>query len=274
MEPRYSEEQWLRQFSLKEAVIVITGSTRGIGYTLARACADLGATVWVHGRDPEQCRARATELGAGARWVAADLGKPREVRTFCDTILSGTPVVHCLINNAAKETHAGLHELDQALLEEIFQVNLHAPVLITSGLLPALEAAGGASVINMTSIHQSVPYGRNGAYCMTKAALDMYTRTASLELAPRGIRVNSLAPGAIETDINRDVLEEIGRDAFARWIPAGRVGSTEELIGAVVYLASGASSYVTGSTIVVDGGYSRNLVRYWAGEEEHGASAR
>ena len=96
----------------------------------------------------------------------------------------------------------------------------------------------------------------------------MFTETAAIELARYGIRVNNLAPGAIATDINRGVIEAIGRDQFAEWIPLGHVGTAAELIGAVRYLASSASRYVTGTTLYVDGGYSRNLVRYWPTAED------
>ena len=107
-----------------------------------------------------------------------------------------------------------------------------------------------------------MPYPHNAAYSMTKAELAMFTKTAAVELAPDGIRVNNLAPGAVETDINREVLDEIGREKFAEWIPAGRVGQTREMVGPALFLASPASSYVTGATLYADGGYLQNLVRY------------
>jgi NAD(P)-dependent dehydrogenase (short-subunit alcohol dehydrogenase family) len=97
---------------------------------------------------------------------------------------------------------------------------------------------------------------------MSKAALAMFSKTVALEVAPSGIRVNSLAPGAVETELNRDVLDRIGRDKFADWIPLGRVARTEEMVGPALFLASQASSYMTGATLFVDGGYMQNLVRY------------
>ena len=260
MEAHCSDAMEHDVFSLRDKVIVITGSTRGIGKTLAQSLYELGARIWVHGRSAQMCADVASELSG--LWVAADLFDPAGVSHLCDTVLADTDVVHCLINNAAMEIPRPVAELDQGYVAQTLQVNVTAPVMTTKLLLPALRSAGRASVINMTSIHQSVPYPHNSVYSMSKAALDMFTKTAALELAQDGIRVNNLAPGAIETDINRDVIEEIGRRRFAEWIPAGRVGTTAELVGAVRYLASSASSYVTGTTLYVDGGYSQNLVRY------------
>jgi gluconate 5-dehydrogenase len=97
---------------------------------------------------------------------------------------------------------------------------------------------------------------------MSKAALHMFTSTLALELGPMGIRINNLAPGAVETDLNREVIDEIGRDKFGEWIPLGRVARVEEMIGPAIFLASSASSYVNGATLYADGGYKLNLVRY------------
>ncbi len=122
-------------------------------------------------------------------------------------------------------------------------------------------------VINLTSVHATAPYPGNLAYSMSKAVLAMLTKTLAIELAPLGIRVNSLAPGVIETDINRAVLDRIGRESFAAWIPAGRIGTVAEVVGPAVFLASAASAYCTGATLYADGGYRQTLVRYEVPED-------
>lgn len=254
--------RWKSQFSVHNKVIVITGSTRGIGRALAEAFAEEGAIVWIHGRDIKTCENIARPIGA--HFVGADLTQPESVDHMCSTILAKTPQIHCLINNAAMEVPVGVEEISYEGLRDSFQVNVFAPTMIVRGLLSGLRQASPSSIINMTSIHQTIPYGRNSVYGMTKSALGMYSRTAALELARFGIRVNNLAPGAIETDINKEIIDQIGKKAFADWIPNGRVGTTEEIVGATLYLATQASSYVTGTTLYVDGGYSQNLVRYWA----------
>jgi gluconate 5-dehydrogenase len=166
------------------------------------------------------------------------------------------------VNNAGIEPVMPLEKLELAKFDACFAVNVRAPMQLTTALLPLLKAANGASVINVTSIHDTTPYPHNAVYSMSKAALAMFTKVAAIELAPFKIRVNNLAPGAIETDINREVIEQMGRQNFAQWIPAGRVGTVDEVVGPALFLASDAASYVTGATLYADGGYRHNLLRY------------
>ena len=147
-------------------------------------------------------------------------------------------------------------------LEQLLRVDLVLPVELSRALLPNLQAGEQASIINVTSIHDTVPVASNGAYAMAKAALLMYTKTAAIEFALLGIRVNALAPGAIETDMNRELIDEIGRDKFEAWIPAGRVGTCDELIAPFVFLAGRGAGYTTGSRLCVDGGYEHHVIRY------------
>ena len=238
---------------------LITGATRGIGAALARGFAREGATVWVHGRDATAGHAIAAEIGG--HFIAADLGDSAQVSALADAVLAACPRLDILVNNAGVEHIMPFVDLDLAKLELMWAVNVRAVAQLTHALLPALRASGKASVINVTSIHQTVPYPHNSGYSLTKAALGMLSQTLAIELAPLGIRVNNFAPGAVETDINREVVESM-RDEFAEWIPAGRVAQTSEMIAPAVFLASEESSYVTGATLVADGGYSQNLVRY------------
>ena len=247
-------------FSLQGKIALITGSTRGIGEELARGFAAAGAKVWVHGRDETSGHALATELGG--RFVKADLARSEEVRALADALIAAESRLDVLVNNAGLEIIMSLDQMDMFAFDLIWQVNVRAAVELTRLLLPLLERSSAGSIINITSIHQTVPYPNNAAYSMSKAALAMFTKVAALELAPRNIRVNNFAPGAVETDINRDVLVAIGRDKFKEWIPLGRVAMTREMIGPALFLASNASSYVTGATLYADGGYRQNLVRY------------
>jgi NAD(P)-dependent dehydrogenase (short-subunit alcohol dehydrogenase family) len=179
-----------------------------------------------------------------------------------------------LVNNAGVEIIMPVERMNMDTFDLIWRVNVRAPVELTHLLLPLLRKAGGASVINVTSIHQETPYPNNSAYSMSKAALGMFTKTAALEFTPYGVRVNNLAPGAVETEINREVIEEIGRDSFGEWIPLGRVAQTDEMIGPALFLASDASSYVTGTTLYADGGHLQNLVRYRPEPEQYQRRSR
>lgn len=247
-------------FSLAGRVALVTGSTRGIGKAIASGLAEAGARVYVHGRDEREGTLVAQALGT--RFLAADLARPREVERLVAKFSADEQRLDVLVNNAGIEVPTTLEALTPELLERINQVNFSASVQLTRLLLPLLRRSDHAAVINVTSIHDHIPYKGNAAYCSAKAALAMFTRSAAVELAAQGIRVNTLAPGAIETDMNRDVLDEIGRDRFADWIPLGRVGREDEMVGPAVFLASRAASYVTGATLIADGAYSQHLIRY------------
>jgi NAD(P)-dependent dehydrogenase (short-subunit alcohol dehydrogenase family) len=244
-------------------VALVTGSTSGIGKAIAQGFAAAGARVWVHGRNAEAGEALAGELGG--RFVRADLSVEDEVAALADAVRSAETKLDVLVNNAGVEIIMPIDQLRLTDLDMIWKVNIRAPFQLTHALLPLLRAAAGASVINITSIHDTMPYPHNAAYSASKAALAMFTKAIAVELAPQGIRVNNFAPGAVETEINREVIHEIGEDKFREWIPLGRVAQTDEMIGPALFLASDASSYVTGTTLYADGAYLQNLVRYRPG---------
>lgn len=248
---------------LNGRIALITGSTGGIGKAIAEGFAAEGATVWIHGRNVETGQALAAHLGG--HFFGADLSNEADVEALAAAIIAAESHLDILVNNAGIEVIMPIERMDMATLDRIWQVNVRAPVLLVNRLLPLLKKASKASVINITSIHDTMPYPHNSAYSLSKAALAMFTRTIAVELAPLGIRANNFAPGAVETEINREVIHEIGEDKFRDWIPLGRVAQTPEMIGPAVFLASDASSYVTGATLYADGGYLNNLVRYRPG---------
>ncbi len=247
-------------FSLTGKTALVTGSTRGIGRDIAIGLAEAGAEVIVHGRNRQLGEDLAGRIGG--HYLGGDLSKSEAVEELADGVREIVARLDALVNNAGMETVMRVENLDLDEFDRVWAVNARAPVLLTKLLLPLLKRSRAASIINVTSIHDRVPFPYDASYSMSKAALDMFTRTLMLELSPIGIRVNSLAPGAVETDLNRAQIEEIGRDTLAEWIPLGRVASTEEMIGPAVFLASDASSYVTGATIYADGGYMHNVLRF------------
>lgn len=240
---------------------LVTGATHGIGAAIARGFAEQGAKVIVHGRHAADGEGLASEIGG--HFVRADLRDSSGVDSLCEFVLATFPHIDVIVNNAGMEVGSPVASIEGGVLLKTMYVNFHAPVLIVTGLLPRLASlGGGASVINVASIHSHVPAYGNTAYSASKAALHMFTKTAAIELAEFGVRVNTLSPGAIRTDHNQALIREIGESNFREWIPAGRVGDANELVGAAVFLATSASSYVTGTELVVDGGYSQHLVRY------------
>ena len=247
-------------FRLNGKVALVTGSGRGIGQAIAEGFAAAGARVWVNARDPQKGERIAGAING--RFVRADLSSSADIANMVRALEKEEKKLDILVNNAAIEVILPFEKTDFAKADEIWRVNVRAAEELTFGLLPLLKAAGRASIINITSIHDTMPYPHNLDYNMSKAALNMFTRTLAIELGPKGIRVNNLAPGPVETDLNREVIDSIGRDKFGEWVPLGRVATVAEMVGPAIFLASEASSYVNGATLYADGGYMLNLVRY------------
>lgn len=247
-------------FKLDGKTALVTGGGRGIGKAIAQGFAAAGAKVWIVGRNEENCRKTASEIGG--IFVKTDLASSEDIQKLVKQIIKEEDKLDILVNNAAQEVILPFVKLDLDVADAIWRVNVRAVEELTHSLLPLLLKAPGASIINITSIHDIMPYPNNLDYNMSKAALNMFTKTLAVELGPLGIRVNNLAPGPVETDINREVIEKLGRDNFAEWVPIGRVAQAEEMIGPSLFLASEASSFVNGSTLYADGGYMLNLVRY------------
>jgi NAD(P)-dependent dehydrogenase (short-subunit alcohol dehydrogenase family) len=245
-------------FKLEGKHVLITGSTRGIGEALARGFRNAGCEVWIHGREEVDCKVVAERLHA--RWVHGDLEKADEIEMVAEKILQSGRL-DILVNNAAVEEFNPIENFNADLFDKIFMINLKAPMMLIHKLLPLLVKSRSGNILNITSIHQDVPYPKNALYSMSKAALGMLGKCLALELAPLNIRVNNLAPGAVRTDINKEVIDSM-EDQFREWIPMGRVATVDEMIGSALYLCSEASSYATGATFYVDGGYKEHIVRY------------
>lgn len=247
-------------FDLTGRRALVTGGCRGIGAAIATAFAERGAEVLVHGRGDARSRAFAADHGFS--FLQADFNQLDQVNALADELIGPGRPLDILVNNAGMEVNATVEHLDPEALGRQLRINLEAPILLTHRLIPLLKQSSHPSIINVTSIHASVPAYANAVYCAAKAGIELFTNTLAIELGPAGVRVNSLAPGAIATDMNHDLLDTIGRELFASWIPLGRLGDVGDIAGPAVFLASDASSYVTGATLVVDGAYSRNVVRY------------
>lgn len=247
-------------FRLEGKVALVTGSTSGIGKSIAEALARAGAKVWVHGLNALAGERLASEING--RFISADLSEPEQVRWLASAIEDSEPCLDVLVNNAGFEVIMPFESYSMDVFDRILQVNLRAPVELTHLLLPSLKRSKAASIINVSSIHGTIPAPHNSAYCIAKAGLEMFTATLAVELGPLSIRINNLAPGAIRTNMNAKQLDALGPGTFDKWVPMGRVGVVEEMNGPVLFLASEASSYVSGITLTADGAYSRNLLRY------------
>lgn len=232
--------------ALEGKVALVTGAGRGIGAAVARAFHAAGATVVGVDRDRpaapppwELCTADVTDSEAMSRLLQDA------------TLRHGA--IDCLVNNAGISRRAALGDLRESTWDEVQDVNLKAPVMLLRAALAAL--ADGASVVNISSIRARRGFADDVAYLAAKGGLDAVTRGLAVELAPRGIRVNAVAPGAIDTDLSAPGLaDEQTRARVLGRIPLGRLGSADEVAGAVVFLAGPAATFITGSVLVVDGG--------------------
>jgi NAD(P)-dependent dehydrogenase (short-subunit alcohol dehydrogenase family) len=249
-------------FDLTGKTAVVTGGSRGIGFMAAKGLVQAGARTYVASRDVEACERAAQELDQFGEVVplGADLATPEGCATFTDEIANREAALHILVNNAGAAWGAPLEEYPVSGWDKVMNLNLRAPFLVTRALLPLLEKAadadGPARVINVGSIDGlRVPEMQTYAYSASKAGLHHLTRVLAVELGPRQIAVNAIAPGPFESKMMAATLEA-EQDHLEQTAPLRRIGRPEDIAGAVVYLSSRASSYVTGAVLPVDGGIS------------------
>ncbi|MGE7388332.1 SDR family NAD(P)-dependent oxidoreductase [Streptomyces sp. NPDC004126] len=236
--------------SLEGKVVVITGAARGQGAAEARLCAGAGARVVVTDLREEEGRAVAAALGGQGLYVRHDVADADSWAGVVREAVAAFGTVSALVNNAALWRTAHVEEQSPEGFEELLRVNLLGPFLGIRALAPVLRAGGGGSVVNISSTAGLVGIPGHAAYGSAKFGLRGLTRSAALDLAPDGIRVNSVHPGAIDTPMVADAVA--GRD----WshVPLGRMGRPGEVGELVLFLCSDASSYITGAEFAVDGG--------------------
>lgn len=239
-------------------VALITGASRGIGSAIASSYAAAGARVVLASRKLEGLEAVAEQIrgsGGEAIAVACHTGKAAEVEALVARARETFGGVDILVNNAAASPHFGpLLEASETQWDKTFEVNVKGYVHTIKACVPLMRKRGGGRIINVASVAAMIPHGGLGVYGVTKAAVIMLTRTLAAELAP-DIRVNAIAPGLIETKFSEVLWSSPEmREKALRSIPLHRIGQTDDLVGAALYLASDASSFTTGAVMVVDGG--------------------
>ena len=250
-----------RPGALAGRVALVTGSSRGIGRAIAAAMLEAGARVVLNGRDATTLAVVVADQRARGEVVAvaADVGSPEDVDRLVGAARDTFGPVDILVNNAALANPVGhLLDVSPQRWDEVIRSNLTSVFLCTRAVAAALVADGSpGAIVNISSFGAHRAHRNLAAYDAAKGGVEAFTRAAALDLAPFGIRVNAVAPGAIRTETSGADPQTVRRREAP--IPVGRVGEPEEIAQAVVFLASDAASYITGQCLIVDGGMTAQL---------------
>jgi glucose 1-dehydrogenase len=240
---------------------LVTGASSGIGQETAARLGHDGAAVAVNYRSDEEGAQetvrRIEDSGSRAVAVQGDISSEEDVRRLVQEMEQSLGAPDILVNNAGTQSERPFLEMSLADWEQVVSVNMTGAFLVSREVIDGMVERGGGVVVNMSSVHQLIPWPRFAHYSASKGGLKLLTETLALEFAGRGVRVNAVAPGAIATPENQEKLEDPdSRASLEALIPWDRVGKSEEVAACVAFLASDEASYVTGATLFVDGGMS------------------
>ena len=242
---------------LKEKTVLVTGASRGIGRAAALALAEAGADVAVNYQSSfEGARnvcAEVRRLGVRSRMYQANVSSDEQAQQLVEKIVDDFGRIDVLVNNAGITRDKSFLKMTRSMWDEVLRVNLDGPMNVTRAVLPGMIAAGWGRIINITSVVGQTGNFGQANYSAAKGALIALTKTLAREVARKGVTVNAVAPGFIETDMTRD-LSPAGLEAVKAITPMNRLGTPEEVAAAIVFLAMPAASYITGQVLAVNGG--------------------
>jgi len=245
---------------LRDKIALVTGSSQGIGRAIAVRFAQEGADVVINynrtAAGAEEALAEVEATGRRGLIVQADLGNVEDIRRLINQGVRHFGRLDILVNNAGLETHAPFWEATEEDYDKVLNVNLKGVFFAAQEFVRHLRATNRrGKIINISSVHEELPFPNFTAYCASKGGVKMLTRNLAVELGPLGININNIAPGAIETPINTKLLNDPQKlGALVAQIPLGRLGQTKDVASVAAFLASDDADYMTGSTYYVDGG--------------------
>jgi gluconate 5-dehydrogenase len=249
----------LTLFDLTGRRAIITGSSQGIGFALARGLAEAGAQVVLNGRDAAKLAQAAAQI-PGATTLAFDATDHAAVRTAVDGFEATTGPIDILINNAGMQHRAPLEDFPADAFERLLQTNIASVFHVGQAVARHMIARGRGRIINICSVQTALARPGIAPYTATKGAVGNLTKGMATDWARHGLNINAIAPGYFDTPLNAALVAD---PAFSAWLekrtPAGRWGRVEELVGAAIFLASDAASFVNGHCLYVDGGITASL---------------
>jgi NAD(P)-dependent dehydrogenase (short-subunit alcohol dehydrogenase family) len=246
-------------FDLSGRVALVTGGSKGLGKAMARGFAEAGADVVITSRNEVELRGALDEIlggtGRRGRFAVADLARRGEAERLARQALELMGRVDILVNNAGTNQPQAVDALTDEAWDRVVEINLRSVMALTRAMVPPMKERGWGRVIHVASVMAFVSKEGRNAYSATKAALVGFARASALDLGRFGVTVNCLAPGPFLTDLPGALLSEAEKKAFADRTAVGRWGEPGELVGPALLLASDAGRYITGATLVVDGGF-------------------
>ena len=252
-----------RLFGLPGAVALVTGSSAGIGAALARGLAEAGARVVVNGRTHATVAAAVDRLrsgGAEAHAAVFDATEPAEVKAAIARIEAEVGPIEVLVNNAGIQRRGPLEDYPEETWRELMRANLDSVFFVSQAAARFMIARGRGRIINIASVQSELARTNIAPYTASKGGVKMLTKGMATDWGRHGLRVNAIAPGYFRTELNKALVED---EKFSAWLtgrtPMGRWGDVEELVGAAIFLASAASSFVNGHVLMVDGGITACL---------------
>lgn len=248
-------------FRLDDKVAIVTGGTKGLGLSMAEGFASCGADVVVCSRHQEEAAAAAAQIakdhGRRALGLACDVTDQDQIDAFSQQVVSEFGKIDVLVNNAGVNIRGPIDQLTYEQFDTVQRINVNGVWLITRAVVPHMKAAGSGRIINLASTLGLVGLADRTPYASSKGAIVQMTRALALELAPHGILCNAICPGPFLTAMNEPIADtEEAQKFILGAVPLNRWGRIKEIRGAAIFLASEASSYVTGSMLAVDGGWT------------------